>query len=695
MKAIFLTLAHSLWLGAVMAFLAGLVIVFTKKSGPKLRYKLLTMLFVVFIISEASMFCNQLINSSNNTIAKNNILPLEYAAIKFPQIQEQKSLMDIFISFVQEYANIIVMTWLIVICFKCVQLLSGLQSLHRLKKRNISEAGKYWNERMNELATKVGITKTVLLLQSSLAKVPMVIGQLKPVILFPVGILNALPQNEVEAILLHELAHIKRNDFIINLLQQFVEIVFFFNPAVLWVSSLIKNERENCCDDIAIDVTQDKKMFIHALVAFQEYNAGLSYTTTFAGQKNHLLNRVKRIITNNNKTLNNMEKLILASGIILTCLATVAFSPKQTIDKKENTTTVNEAKKQTITENAEVVEGSKTQTTENSIGDITNYNDTLPEKSTIPDSLHNMDFNGEVDGKKIRLKEENGQINELYIDGTKIPEGQYDQYKPLIDKIHQQAKEKIKQLKLKEAQLGLQKEEMQKQSALMQKEVEKMKEQSELMKKDIPHQQELMKQKQVEMQKEVEVMKKNEVEMKIQSQKMQQDFMKKQEDFKLKQIEFEKKVEQLKLQQQKMKEMLRDSAKVAVVVKPSLTVTKAIPAISKLSMQSETLVKPTVIVMQNGKSVSTLKLKPPVIVTTAVVAKPAVYVTATSISERIINDLKEANIISTSTNISFRLTNKELIVNGVKQPEDIHQKILKKYLSGPNDTISFSYSNQQ
>ena len=171
--------------------------------------------------------------------------------------------------------------------------------------------------------------------------------------------------------------------------------------------------------------------------------------------------------------------------------------------------------------------------------------------------------------------------------------------------------------------------------------------------------------------------------------------MKKQEDFKLKQIEFEKKVEQLKLQQQKMKEMLRDSAKVAVVVKPALTVTKAIPAISKLKIQSEDLVKPTVIVMQNAKSVSTLKLKPPVIVTTAVVAKPAVYVTATSISERIINDLKEANIISTSTNISFRLTNKELIVNGVKQPEDIHQKILKKYLSGPNDTISFSYSNQQ
>src|SRR4030095_11498069 len=95
-------------------------------------------------------------------------------------------------------------------------------------------------------------------LQSSLTKVPVVIGHLKPVILFPIGILNSLPQNEVEAILLHELAHIARNDFLINLLQQFTEIIFFFNPAVIWVSSCIKSERENCCDDIAISVTQDK-----------------------------------------------------------------------------------------------------------------------------------------------------------------------------------------------------------------------------------------------------------------------------------------------------------------------------------------------------------------------------------------------------------------------------------------------------
>src|SRR5258706_1415045 len=191
---------------------------------------------------------------------------------------------------------------------------------------------------MNKLTANLAISKTVVLLQSSLAKIPMIIGHFKPVILFPIGLLNGLPPSKVEAILLHELAHIKRNDFLINLLQRFAEIFFFFNPAVLWISSLIKNERENCCDDIAIAVTHDRKEFIHALVAFQEYNSGLTYATTFPGSKNHLLNRVKRIITNNNKTLNKMEKLILASGIIVTCLATAALSSVDLKDKKQTKT---------------------------------------------------------------------------------------------------------------------------------------------------------------------------------------------------------------------------------------------------------------------------------------------------------------------------------------------------------------------
>src|SRR5439155_25449211 len=76
-------------------------------------------------------------------------------------------------------------------------------------------------------------------------------------------------------------------------------------------------------------------------------------------------------------------------------------------------------------------------------------------------------------------------------------------------------------------------------------------------------------------------------------------------------------------------------------------------------------------------------------------AKPVVSILRNSVSEEIINDLKEANIITTENNLSFRLTNDELIVNGVKQPDDIHQKMLRKYAGKPGGTISLSYNNQQ
>ena len=107
----------------------------------------------------------------------------------------------------------------------------------------------------------------------------------------------------------HELAHIRRKDYLVNLVQSFAEVVFFFNPALLWISSLLREERENCCDEVAISHTNDKKQFIHALVAFQEYATHTSNkqpTIAFAGRKNYLLNRVKRIIYNENKKLNAM-----------------------------------------------------------------------------------------------------------------------------------------------------------------------------------------------------------------------------------------------------------------------------------------------------------------------------------------------------------------------------------------------------
>ena len=713
LRPVFTTLAHSLWLGVVMALFAGIIIILTNRSASILRYKLLTGLLVLFTAGMAYIFYDALTSNTKTFSAGNIAAGTAGTGIQQVQdIQPQKDLFNTLLFFIETNANTIVFIWFIVICFKCTRLISGLRALNRLKKTSMPEAGTWWIERMNELAARIGITKQVTLLQSSLTKIPMVIGHLKPVILFPIGILNALPANEVEAILLHELAHIRRNDFLINLLQQFAEIFFFFNPGVLWVSSLIKNERENCCDDIAIAVTHDKNIFIHALVSFQEYSAGLSYATTFPGSKNHLLNRVKRIITNNNKTLNNMEKLILASGIIITSLVAMAFSAGHPNNKKEVAKT---ARTIVVATNADVddviIKETKVKSSTGVVIPKDNYNNRALTQKEISRDTSKIHYSGVIDGKKIQLTEEDGQVKELYVDGKKIPEDQYDKYAIIIDKIHRDIEMNTAKLRIESSLLKEEKEKMEQQETVQMKEAE-LKKQNELINQGFLKQDEQMKKAQAEMQKEVQLVRqKNEGMAKIQSLKMQEDLMKQQKQLQQKQAELQKQLEKMKLQQEKFNEMMMDSvrAKTTLGVKPSVYLRPIISVKPVAVAKAEVSTRPVVSVRSvtsvrtatspvpviSGNTVSVQGIEPVAITIPPVAVNIPGHVTSTSISNEIINDLEKANIITTRNNLSFRITNKELIVNGVKQPDAVHKKILKKYIRKPGDNISLDYSNRQ
>jgi hypothetical protein len=222
-----------------------------------------------------------------------------------------------------------VLVWFLIICAKSIQLLVGLIGVRRLKHTKVNQVTVDWYNRLQQLAHSLEIKKRIELLESGLAKVPMVIGALKPVILMPIGLLTALSTEEVEAILVHELAHIKRRDYLVNLLQSLMEIVFFFNPAVLWISQLIKAERENCCDDMVLSQRSNKVSYIRALISCEEYQAAVpAYAMSFAGDKATLMSRVKRMVSNRNHTLNLFEKTVLAVCLVVSGLCISAFGQK-------------------------------------------------------------------------------------------------------------------------------------------------------------------------------------------------------------------------------------------------------------------------------------------------------------------------------------------------------------------------------
>jgi len=122
----------------------------------------------------------------------------------------------------------------------------------RLRSTRTRSAPSEWQASLARLASRLGVACPVRLLVSSLVETPAVLGWLRPVILVPVGALAGLPAAHVEAFLAHELAHIRRHDYLVNLLQSLAEALLFYHPAVWWVSRVIRAEREYCCDDLAV-----------------------------------------------------------------------------------------------------------------------------------------------------------------------------------------------------------------------------------------------------------------------------------------------------------------------------------------------------------------------------------------------------------------------------------------------------------
>jgi len=359
-KALCNTLMHSLWQGIILAVVTGVIIIFTKRSSAAFRYNSLVGALTLFALGVTVTFIGQLqkpaaksasyysTGSPAGTIqtsaadATSTLQAPATAAAPIAQRPGAGMITEKVIGFFNTHYTTIVLIWFLIICAKSVQMAVGLHSVSHLKRTNVSRVGKDWETRLLQLAEQLNIQQAIRLMESGIAKVPMVVGHLKPVILIPIGLINSLTATEVEAILIHELAHIRRRDYLVNLLQSLMEIVFFFNPAVLWISQLIRTERENCCDDLTIAQSRNKESYIRAMVSCEEYQAagaagaaGAGYAMAFPGAKNTLLSRVTRIVHNRNYSLSLFESTILALCLVVMGLGISAFTARENF-KREN-----------------------------------------------------------------------------------------------------------------------------------------------------------------------------------------------------------------------------------------------------------------------------------------------------------------------------------------------------------------------
>ena len=258
------TLLHFLWQGALILAIYMIVrrLLFSG-SGAEVRYVLACSTMVVLVAAPLVTFVvgpSQPVSGGPEFLS-GSITP----AAAMGTAAEASSLLVLDVDTRNDILAAVVTLWLVGAMALWARLMGGWLVSARMRSAQVRRAPNEWEQLLGQLGTRLGITERVELLVSGRVSAPTVVGWLRPVVLMPVGALSGLPPAQLEALLAHELAHIRRHDYLVNILQSVAEALLFYHPAVWWVSRQIRAEREFCCDDVAVAISGDAVIYARAL----------------------------------------------------------------------------------------------------------------------------------------------------------------------------------------------------------------------------------------------------------------------------------------------------------------------------------------------------------------------------------------------------------------------------------------------
>ncbi len=281
------TLLHSLWEGTLLAALLAAVLVATR--SPRARYAAACIALLLMLGGFTSTLGHFIPQGAHGLQA---FKPPAVSAWNTAHAQNVSNLWKPSLAAIAPW---LAPFWISGVLFLYLRSLAGCLSVQRLRRRGVCSAQDLWQTELLRLSARLRFSRPVLLLESSLADVPMVLGHFKPLILIPVGLFAGLSPAQVEVILLHELAHIRRHDYLINVLQRLVEGLFFYHPAVWWISHIMRTERECCCDDLVVSVTGNPHEYARTLAALEQFRLpGREPAIALTGGR--LMNRIRRLL---------------------------------------------------------------------------------------------------------------------------------------------------------------------------------------------------------------------------------------------------------------------------------------------------------------------------------------------------------------------------------------------------------------
>lgn len=292
-------LAHFLWQGALVGLLlAGALALLSGKSSS-LRYTVAAGAMVLLLALPCATALWLAPGGDVGAAAEPVAAAASAAPITVSPIVDGVPLASETVAFSPVLRLQPLLPWLLAFWLAGVAVLSfynlgGLLQVHRLKVRGTRAVPELWERVVADLRRRLGIQRAVRILESCAVSVPAVVGWLRPVVLVPASALTGLDPQQLEAVLAHELAHVRRHDSMVNLLQTIVETLLFYHPVVWWVSRVVRQEREHCCDDLAVAVCGDRLVYARALADLEGLRTP-SPRLAMASDGGSLLARIRRL----------------------------------------------------------------------------------------------------------------------------------------------------------------------------------------------------------------------------------------------------------------------------------------------------------------------------------------------------------------------------------------------------------------
>ncbi|TWX68330.1 M56 family metallopeptidase [Colwellia sp. C1TZA3] len=260
LAALAITLIHFLWQGVLIAVVLKALLSLISYQKAQLRYALSSMAMLANLILPIITFFLVYDTDFRQVTNFVHAQPLLDQSFHLEKIPTNAWYMEWI-----AYFPLITMVWFTVVTTLALKLIIELYNVNKLPLQGCTTVDIALQKRFDALLIKVGLSRKVALLLSKKTDVPMAIGWLKPVVLIPFSMVLGLTPQQLDMLLLHELAHIRRHDYLVNFLQTLVEILLFFHPAVNWVSKQMRNEREYCSDDIAVQHGGSSLAYAHTL----------------------------------------------------------------------------------------------------------------------------------------------------------------------------------------------------------------------------------------------------------------------------------------------------------------------------------------------------------------------------------------------------------------------------------------------